>query len=200
MEVLTKGDPREILHSLDYKVVRFRKCTTGSSFQHGIFRYGGKRYMIEFVRSIQDIMQEAKWVIARIYVFERQENTKIRPVIIYDFKEILMAAQKLHPEGKIFVNSFLVLLDRVPLVAIHQSVVGITHVYEMEDLCIGQPMQTSDCFVRFLPKPYERVLQLKSIAAWALEKKFTLLSHEESREKYDDFIRVWQNERDLGCD
>lgn len=187
MRIDADGDPRTLLKEFGYTRCYYQN-KPGIEAEHGTFWFDGKKYLIEFVRTVVD-GQSLKWVVSTVSVF-MHANDK-HPEMVYHKTE-----EKMGSDSSRKRNAFLVIYNSSPLLAICDTVLGLVKIYEMYDLIYGVTLKFGPECLRFYPKVYENLLQTKTVVSFFLGKKCTLLPHEANKDKYE-FISNFFYENNL---
>lgn len=180
MKIILGQDPKNIFGMFGYSRGNIQR-KPGIEAEHGSFLFGGRRYLIELVRTVSE-ERVSSWVVSKVSLLSDATSAA---EMIYHFKEEAMAdpssSRKTYP---IVVRDF-------PILAVCDAT-HLVKVYEFEDLASGIGLKFGKEFLRFRPKPYADMLRLKVFVAEALHKKCLLLPHEESKDKYDFLVNFFQ--------
>lgn len=174
MKICYPGGPVD-LKEFSYSRTFYQK-KPGNEAEHGTFFFKGKKFLVEFVRFFSEGLEDAAWVVSKVSAYT---NSHEHPELVYHFIEEKMTSANSKR------NAFLIIINKVPVFAICDAMMGVIKVYELDDLTQGVFLKIGNEGMRFHPKSYERMLKLKVAASIILQKEYTLLLHEESKQQYD---------------
>lgn len=179
MKIVVGQDPKNIFGVFGYSRGNIQRKPNIEA-EHGTFLFGGRRYLIELVRTISE-ERVSSWVVSKVSLLSDSASAA---EMIYHFKEEAMtdpgSNRKTYP----------VVVRESPMLAVCDATY-LVKVYEFEDLASGIGLKFGKEFLRFRPKPYEDMLRMKVFVAEALHKKCLLLPHEESKGRYDFFANFF---------